>query len=499
MKQPKSVAILTLLLVVIALWLVGCGGGGSRAVTTPAERKSPASRTSPHPAEVRLANGGALLGDLDGDGNATVGDAIKILRIVVGLDSDDPCADANENGGTDVGDAIKVLRCVVGLDPWPIGECGGGVSTVVGYVGAGVGAAQDGGPPPLQLLTDPPVEPVGMALVKLQSGSETVERRTLDNGCFAAQVPAGPLTVTAYPPEDKRDQYSESASVNVTAVEGQVTRVDGSTAGAPPTVRPADFFPLNLKDKRCFEGEGWEEDGGYWGWNPDDWQGIIIGTTSIAGQTAYVMVDPHGQPPGVIAMQGGSAQVIASYGMILRPLADGSIMFYGRCSVVKNDSTYEVIGCMFDAPLTWPVMTLGKQYTSSTTVHQETLSVSLAPGVSLSDLYDPSGWTSDLEPCPQSITWTLSLAGLDIPMHTDAGDFTDTIAFSFVEEATTGGDIIDDVEHMMFARHVGVVAARGFETRRLVGQPSGSGDLIQWYWQKLVYARVSGVEYGTPP
>ena len=57
---------------------------------------------------------------------ATVGDAIRILRIVVGLDPDDECADANENGSTDVGDAIKVLRCVVGLDAWPIGECGGG-------------------------------------------------------------------------------------------------------------------------------------------------------------------------------------------------------------------------------------------------------------------------------------------------------------------------------------------------------------------------------------
>lgn len=66
---------------------------------------------------------GQLLGDLDDDGNPSVGDAIKILRIVVGLDLDDPCADANQSGGTDVGDAIKVLRCVVGLDVWPIGPC----------------------------------------------------------------------------------------------------------------------------------------------------------------------------------------------------------------------------------------------------------------------------------------------------------------------------------------------------------------------------------------
>ncbi len=65
----------------------------------------------------------ALRGDLDGDGEPSVGDAIMILRIVVGLDDDDACADANLNGSTDVGDAIKVLRCVVGLDDWPLGEC----------------------------------------------------------------------------------------------------------------------------------------------------------------------------------------------------------------------------------------------------------------------------------------------------------------------------------------------------------------------------------------
>jgi len=50
-----------------------------------------------------------------------VGDAIKILRMVVGLDPYDPQADANQNGSADVGDAILVLRCVVDLEDWPIG------------------------------------------------------------------------------------------------------------------------------------------------------------------------------------------------------------------------------------------------------------------------------------------------------------------------------------------------------------------------------------------
>ena len=66
---------------------------------------------------------------MDTDLQASVGDAIKILRIVVALDTTDRAiADANRSGATDVGDAIKVLRCVVRLDDWPIGHYGGGGS-----------------------------------------------------------------------------------------------------------------------------------------------------------------------------------------------------------------------------------------------------------------------------------------------------------------------------------------------------------------------------------
>ncbi len=94
----------------------GCGGGSSGPrVIQPVQPV--VSRTAVYPLQ------GRLLGDMDGDGLASVGDTIKILRIVVALDDDDPCADANQNGQTDVGDAIQVLRCVVGQETWPIGEC----------------------------------------------------------------------------------------------------------------------------------------------------------------------------------------------------------------------------------------------------------------------------------------------------------------------------------------------------------------------------------------
>ena len=102
--------------------IVGCGGGNSSAVKSQVPLAHPAAS-----AIMPSAEQCEFYGDMDADERATVGDAIKILRIVVGLDPQRAIADANRNGGTDVGDAIKVLRCVVGLDPWPLaryGSCG---------------------------------------------------------------------------------------------------------------------------------------------------------------------------------------------------------------------------------------------------------------------------------------------------------------------------------------------------------------------------------------
>ena len=121
----------TVVVVTLLLIAAGCGGGSSRSVApqaiTPTQQVAPANMV--HPAAAYF------LGDLDDDGSASVGDAIKVLRIVVGLDADDSRADANQNGGTDVGDAIQVLRCVVGLDAWPIStgvDSSGGTVTAEG-------------------------------------------------------------------------------------------------------------------------------------------------------------------------------------------------------------------------------------------------------------------------------------------------------------------------------------------------------------------------------
>jgi len=125
MQKPQSIVGVAMLVVVVAV-MSGCGGGSNQTVglapDTTAEVRSASSPT----ATVLPVNAQRYLGDMDLDGHASVGDAIKILRIVVGLADNDPCADANQSGGTDVGDAILVLRCVVGLQNWPLGVCGEG-------------------------------------------------------------------------------------------------------------------------------------------------------------------------------------------------------------------------------------------------------------------------------------------------------------------------------------------------------------------------------------
>ena len=116
LNTPLSVAVPLLVIALFVVTVSGCGGGSSRAVApqavAPAQHRAPSDVV--YPADTYL------LGDLDDDGLASVGDAIKILRIVVNVADDEPCADANQNGTTDVGDAIAVLRCVVHLDTWPI-------------------------------------------------------------------------------------------------------------------------------------------------------------------------------------------------------------------------------------------------------------------------------------------------------------------------------------------------------------------------------------------
>ncbi len=56
-------------------------------------------------------------GDMDGDGDITVSDAVVALRVAMGLAeaSNEPMADVNGNGGTDIADAVLILRFAMRL------------------------------------------------------------------------------------------------------------------------------------------------------------------------------------------------------------------------------------------------------------------------------------------------------------------------------------------------------------------------------------------------
>jgi len=119
-----------------AAFASGCGGGGTAAIPTAAP-VGPVSYAQPPQAgppastsDVVKPMSVAYLGDMDGDGSPSAGDAIKILRFVVGLDQPTPTqawlADTNGSGDIDGGDAIIVLRAVVGLEQWPLPWPNGG-------------------------------------------------------------------------------------------------------------------------------------------------------------------------------------------------------------------------------------------------------------------------------------------------------------------------------------------------------------------------------------
>jgi len=107
-----------ILIIAVGILIGGCGGSNA---PTAALQPHTTNTVEPAATQSTIVIATSLLGDLDEDHSPGVGDAIKILRIVVTLDEDTPVADANQNCSTDVGDAIKILRIVVGLDTdWPL-------------------------------------------------------------------------------------------------------------------------------------------------------------------------------------------------------------------------------------------------------------------------------------------------------------------------------------------------------------------------------------------
>lgn len=479
-----------------AAWLMGCHGGSDEAGL---------SATQP---EVTPASGGvsttdrALLGDMDDSSTPGVNDAIAILRIVVGIDSDSPVADANQNGSTDVGDAILVLRCVVGFDQWPIGELPGEAATVAGYVGAGVRTAQSGSGPALQLLGTAPTTPVPMARVRIVCGEETFDVRSLRDGYFAAEVTAGAVTVTAYPPENETDDHSASDPAQVTAAEGRITQVDGSDAGEAPEINPADYMIYNLGDKRATRLTSWEAESGDDQFHVStDWLRLVIGTTVIAGEVALVSTDPRGAPDGVYSLQENGAIVVGNDSYIVKPHEDGTFSIYGMCTILRNDDgTYEAIGTMFDPIVTYPTWTLGSEYNTTITATRQALEIDLVAGFSLSDLYDPEEEPRTMDPMPtEPVPWIARLTGIGHPVTTPAGVFTDTITLTWTHEMTSEGRVNTQTSQEVYARGVGLVAMDSISVARNEGAAPDTAEVVGVSNDLLLYARINGAEYGTLP
>ena len=129
-RRHCAIAIITILLAVgllVAVSLVGCGGGDSG----PAESVSATNVAGQSGGEDTVGPAaGPLLGDMDSDGSPTDEDAQLIMKIVVDPDNEEYdtgykyIADCNGNGVVETGDALKVLRAAAGEETWPF--AGGG-------------------------------------------------------------------------------------------------------------------------------------------------------------------------------------------------------------------------------------------------------------------------------------------------------------------------------------------------------------------------------------
>jgi hypothetical protein len=62
-----------------------------------------------------------LMGDINVDGIVDISDVILVLRIALGLDSEDPCGDMNLDNVINISDVIMTLRVALGLDT--AGQC----------------------------------------------------------------------------------------------------------------------------------------------------------------------------------------------------------------------------------------------------------------------------------------------------------------------------------------------------------------------------------------
>ncbi len=480
MDRRRLGGIAPLALFGMSLLLIGCGGDTEAPV---------GAAGGVAPAQCQL------LGDIDGDGNPSVNDAIAILRIVVGLAEADPLADCDQDGATSVNDAILLLRCVVGLAEWPLGEiCG--IGTIQGYVIDTLSTAQDA--TALGFAAQTSDDAVAMAVVRVETGTETFYVRTMLDGYFAVEVPTQPVTLTAYPPEEQIEWYTPSAPLNVTTRADRLTGVEGTDMGPVPTVQPVEFMPLHLKDKRYMAVQDWTPDMIV----PPElgrWAGVVIGTTTVNEMEAYVLASPQGAPDIVRTLQDEPTQ-FGDYSYIVTPGDDGSITIHGEAVLVRTpEGSYQVVACLYETPFVLVDLVLGREYVCDGFARQEVLDVQLAPGVTLPALYDEAVTLPGFGGCTMGIAMHVRVAAVGAPIETFAGDFSDTLVLEYTTEIDNGQRAVEAVQFRAWARDVGAVQTVGQRALRNVGEPRSDGTLLATAFRDLVYASVGGTEYGEAP
>ncbi len=156
----------------------------------------------------------AYLGDIDNDGQASIMDVIKILRMVVGYDDETALADVNEDSKVDILDVIRMLRCVVGLDSWPIGAFGQ--------------------PQPVEIVSTTPLD-----------GATGVDCSTLLVIVFSVEVAPTSLTYTVIPSATLTPTWNDP--------DNDTVQLDPTPDLAPGTTYTISGIGVSPVDEFCYE------------------------------------------------------------------------------------------------------------------------------------------------------------------------------------------------------------------------------------------------------
>jgi hypothetical protein len=361
-----------------------------------------------------------------------------------------------------------------------------GAATVRGYVGTPQPVVAGGTAQTLQFTGEFAANPVEFATVQLTAGKTKIEVRTAADGAFAAQVPAGAVSLQAIPPVDASG-LSASAPLTLNAFLGWTVAPGGITTGSM-TITPAQYMVPAPGDTSGAQAEGFSQAQGNWS-SPDEWFEYTIGTTTVptvkAKPLGLVTVNARGDEMGSGRLSSG--------GLITGQDASGSAIWYGFPYVVcgPSDIYEEVWADYFTTPVTFPAMIMGWQNAATCALSRQPLNLTPAPGVVVNNLCDQFFiGCRTLPPTLTNVGLALTLvdANAAIPVVTPAGRFTDTITMGVRRTYSDGqGNTLVRDTNMVFARGAGLIAESMREVVRPTGAAAGSGKLNRSYSKRLTF------------